>query len=44
MVAMGMGDEDRLDFLALDRGDERRQMRSSSGPGSTIATVPSPTI
>ena len=27
VIAMGMGDEDRLDFLALDRGEERREMR-----------------
>ena len=28
VIAMGMGDQDRLDFLALDRGEQRREMRS----------------
>ena len=27
VIAMGMGDQDRLDFLALDRGEQRREMR-----------------
>ena len=30
VIAMGMGDEDRLDLFALDRGEDRREMGSVS--------------
>ena len=44
VIAMGMGYENGLDLLAFDGGEQRREMQSSSGPGSTTATAPSPTI
>ena len=31
VIAMGMGDEDRFDRLALDRGQDRREMRLVGG-------------